>query len=111
MGTAIVFTTLFYIFGPSYGGFDDFYFVIVTLTTVGYGDVIPKTYNEKVLAIILILIGIFVFSTITAAMSSFLTDRILEGDEEDIKYEINEKIEKKSENILNELEIIREENM
>ena len=44
-------------------------------------------------------------------MSSFLTDRILESDEEDIKYEINEKIEKKSENILNELEIIREENM
>jgi hypothetical protein len=110
LGTAILFTILFYIFGPTYGGFDDFYFVIVTLTTVGYGDVTPVTYNEKVLAIILILIGIFVFSTITAAMSSFLTDRILDDDEEDIKSEINKTIENKSENIMGELKVVREEN-
>jgi cell division protein FtsB len=110
LGTAILFTILFYIFGPTYGGFDDFYFVIVTLTTVGYGDVTPVTYNEKVLAIILILIGIFVFSTITAAMSSFLTDRILDDDEKDIKSEINGTIEDTSENIMSELKVVREEN-
>lgn len=110
LGTAILFTLLFYFFGPSYGVFDDFYFVVVTLTTVGYGDVTPKTHNEKVLAIILILIGIFVFSTITAAMSSFLTDRILDEDEEDIIEEIKGTIDEKSENILAELENVREEN-
>ena len=110
LGTAILFTVLFYFFGPSYGGFDDFYFVIVTLTTVGYGDVFPKTHNEKVLTLILILIGIFVFSTITASMSSFLTDRIIDDEEEDIKSKINETIEDKSENIMNELKVVREEN-
>lgn len=81
----IIFTLLFDLFGPSYNGFDDFYFVIVTLTTVGYGDVTPITYNEKILAIVLILIGIFVFSAITASMASFLTDRMIEKEDEDIK--------------------------
>ena len=108
--TILLFWGLFYLFSPSYGWFDDFYFVIVTLTTVGYGDVTPKTYNEKVLAIILILIGIFVFSTITAIISLFLTDRILQDDEEDIKYEIRDAIDEESGKVMGELNEVREEN-
>lgn len=108
--TILIFWAAFFLFSPSYGGVDDFYFVIVTLTTVGYGDVTPKTYNEKVLAIILILIGVFVFSVITALMSSFLTDRILDDDEEDRVSEIQETIEEKSENIMAEIKSVRMEN-
>ena len=108
--TILIFWTAFYLFSPSYGWFDDFYFVIVTLTTVGYGDETQKTYNEKVLAIILILIGVFVFSAITAIISSFLTDRILESDEEDIVSEIQKTIEEKSESIMEELKTARMEN-
>ena len=104
--TILIFWVVFYFFSPTYGGFDDLYFVIVTMTSVGYGDIAPKNYNDKVLSIILILIGVFVFSAITAIISSFLTDRILGDDEEDIK----EDIEEKSEIILNELKIVREEN-
>ncbi|MBE6140129.1 MAG: potassium channel protein [Firmicutes bacterium] len=106
----VLFTFLFMAFGPSYDSFDDLYYVIVTLTTVGYGDIYPKTHNEKVLAIILILIGIFVFSTITAAISSFLTDRIIVQDEEDIAGEIKEFIDEKSEDIMVELEKVKLEN-
>ena len=109
--TILIFWILFYIFSPSYGWFDDFYFVIVTLTTVGYGDVTPKTYNEKVLVIILLLIGIFVFSSITAIISSFLTDRILEDNGADnIKYEIRNAFDEESKKIRNELITIHEEN-
>lgn len=108
--TILIFWAAFFLFSPSYGWVDDFYFVIVTLTTVGYGDVTPKTYNEKVLAIILILIGVFVFSAITALMSSFLTDRILDDDEEDRVSEIQETIEEKSENIMVEIKSVRMEN-
>lgn len=108
--TILIFWAAFFLFSPSYGWVDDFYFVIVTLTTVGYGDVTPKTYNEKVLAIILILIGVFVFSAITALMSSFLTDRILDDDEEDGVSEIQETIEEKSENIMAEIKSVRMEN-
>lgn len=105
-----IFWLLFYLFSPSYGGFDDFYFIIVTLTTVGYGDVTPRTYNEKVLVILLILIGIFIFSAITAAMSSFLTDRILNKEEEDIIGEVNSRIDEQSELIMNKLNAVHEEN-
>ena len=108
--TILIFWAAFFLFSPSYGWVDDFYFVIVTLTTVGYGDVTPKTYNEKVLAIILILIGVFVFSAITALMSSFLTGRILDDDEEDRVSEIQETIEEKSENIMAEIKSVRMEN-
>ena len=106
----LVFTVLLYIFGTSYGLFDDFYFVIVTLTTVGYGDITPQTYNEKILTMILILIGIVVFSTITAAISSFLTDRLIEGDSDDDVEKIKKSIEEQSENIVDELNAVREQN-
>ena len=81
------------------------YFVIVTLTTVGYGDVTPSTHNQKVFAMILILIGMALVSTITAVMSSFLTDRILEDDDE-----ILEALNEKSDEIMDELRTVKEEN-
>ena len=104
--TIIVFSLLFNLISPNFDIFKSIYFVIVTLTTVGYGDVTPDTYNEKVLTIVLILIGIFVFSTIIAAMSSYLTDKILEKEDEDIIGEIEEKSEK----IMSELKIVQREN-
>lgn len=77
-------TAMLCIFGTSYSPFDYFYFVIVTLTTVGYGDITPVTYNERVMTIFLVLIGIIFFSTITASISSFLTENMLESDEDGI---------------------------
>ena len=109
--TIISFTILFRLFGPSFSAIDDFYFVIVTLTTVGYGDVTPKTHNEKVLSMILILIGIFVFSTITATITSYFTDNMwADDDEDDMKTEIKERIDEKTGNIMEELKIARKEN-
>lgn len=106
----LTFTLLLYISGTSYGIFDDFYFVIVTLTTVGYGDITPQTYNEKILTMILILIGIIVFSTITASISSFLTDRIMDDDNEDDVEKLKKSIEDQSDNIMNELNAVRQQN-
>lgn len=40
---------------------DAFYFTIVTVTTVGYGDLTPKTPSGKVLAIFLIVMGVGTF--------------------------------------------------
>ena len=106
----VFFTFLMYVFGPSYGLFDDFYFVVVTLTTVGYGDITPHTYNEKIIVIMLIIVGIFIFSTITAAISSFLTERLLEDDDGDIKADIENTITEKFEPLQKELESLHEEN-
>ena len=88
----IIFTVLMYYYGPSYGLFDDFYFVVVTLTTVGYGDVTPHTASEKIITVFLIIIGVFVFSTITAGISSYLTDRLLDDEEKDINNIVAENV-------------------
>ena len=80
--TIILFTAILYTFGSSYSLFDYFYFVIVTLATVGYGDVVPITFAEKIISICLIVVGVFVFSLTTAAISSFLTNRLLKKDNE-----------------------------
>ena len=106
----VIFTALLYAFGTTYGLFDDFYFVIVTLTTVGYGDVVPQTYAEKVIALILIIIGIFVFSTITAAISSVFTNRILEDDDNHIVTSIESSMEEKFEILEGRLKNVSEEN-
>ena len=104
----LTFTALFFIFGTSYNPFDYFYFVVVTLTTVGYGDITPQTYNEKILTMILILIGIVIFSTITASISSYLTDNMLEGGND--LDEVKRSVDEKSEEILSELDAVRAEN-
>lgn len=109
----VIFTALLYIMGPTYNLFDDFYFVVVTLATVGYGDVVPKTFNEKVITVLLIFIGIFVFSTITAAMSSYLTDRLLNQEEDDMGRIVEENaksINEELDQIKAELEITQKQN-
>lgn len=108
--TVVVFTFLYLFFGSSNSLFESFYFVIVTLTTVGYGDIVPKTFNERVITLFLIIVGIFVVSTITAALSSYLTDRLMEKEEEDIVGDIRLSVEENSQNIMDELKIIRQEN-
>ena len=40
----------YYLDAPTYSLFDAFYWSIVTLGTVGYGDVVPTTVGAKLLA-------------------------------------------------------------
>ena len=51
---------------------DALWWGIVTLTTVGYGDVVPKTAEGKIAASLLMLLGIGLFSAITATIASYL---------------------------------------
>jgi voltage-gated potassium channel len=51
---------------------DALWWGIVTLTTVGYGDVTPVTVEGKVAASVLMLLGIGLFSAITATVTSFM---------------------------------------
>ena len=105
-----IFTFLYLIFGSSTNLFESFYFVIVTLTTVGYGDIVPKTFNERIITLLLIIVGIFIVSTITAAMSSYLTDRLIESDEDKFKENIENALQKNSKDIMKELKAVRDEN-
>ncbi|MGD0780603.1 MAG: potassium channel family protein [Dehalococcoidales bacterium] len=54
---------------------DAFYFTIVTIATVGYGDITPATTGGKIFCIFLIIIGIGTFLTILTNIAERLLHR------------------------------------
>ena len=52
-----------------------YYFIVTTIMTVGYGDITAISYSEKILCIILMLIGVISFSFATGAISSIITSQ------------------------------------
>jgi voltage-gated potassium channel len=54
---------------------DAFWWAIVTATTVGYGDVSPKTTEGRLIAVALMLVGIGFIGVFTATVASFFFDQ------------------------------------
>jgi voltage-gated potassium channel len=51
---------------------------ITTVTTVGYGDVYPVTNTGRVIAVLLMIGGISLVGVVTAALASWIIDRVTE---------------------------------
>ncbi|HHT00836.1 MAG TPA: Ion transport protein [Thiomicrospira sp.] len=51
---------------------DGIWYSLVTITTVGYGDVVPLSDSGRVFGVVLILFGVVFFSLVTANISAFL---------------------------------------
>jgi hypothetical protein len=49
-----------------------FYFVITTMTTVGYGDMPIGTSTEQLFCICLMMSGVFIFSLVSGSLASIL---------------------------------------
>ena len=54
----------------SYG--DGLWLAFVTAATVGYGDFVPTTPASRVLAVIIVVIGVALLSVVTASIAAFL---------------------------------------
>src|SRR5215211_7985114 len=50
--------TIFYSLQEGWGAIDAFYFSVTTLTTVGYGDLSPKTTIGKLFTVVYIFAGL-----------------------------------------------------
>ena len=82
-----------YLVDPSMNNlFENLWFVVVSITTVGYGDITPTTTYGKVFSLVLLIIGVFVFSAITGAISSYFMDTLLQEGTYHI-HDLKEKVE------------------
>lgn len=54
--------------------FDSLWWSIVTMTTVGYGDIVPQDAISKAIAIVLMLVGICTFGMVTSNITRFFVD-------------------------------------
>ena len=67
---------------PKYwpGIFQAFWYVLVTMTTVGYGDVVPRKWVGRLMAFLVMVIGIGAFGWAIAQLSSAITLQKLQSD-------------------------------
>ncbi len=49
---------------------DGFWWALVTITTVGYGDIVPETDSGRILGVVLIIFGVVIVSLLTAGLAS-----------------------------------------
>ncbi|ADV45975.1 potassium channel protein [Nitratifractor salsuginis] len=69
--------------------FDAIYWSLVTITTVGYGDIAPVSDMGRVIAMIIILFGIAMISFATSVIVSAFSEKLEELKEERIVEEVN----------------------
>ncbi len=83
---------------------DSAFFMIVSMTTVGYGNIVPYTGIGKLVSVIAIIVGVAYTGWITAAIASALIEELRKERKKEIKRQ-NESME----NILEKLDKIEKE--
>jgi voltage-gated potassium channel len=78
VGVVIGSGTLFYHFVEGMGWIDAFYFCVITLTTIGYGDLTPKTAIGKLFTVVYIFVGL----GLLAAFISYVAQQARENVQE-----------------------------
>lgn len=87
VGVALFFIaigTVFYHFVEHLKWLDSLYFTVVTLATVGYGDITPKTDAGKLFTIFYIIVGITIFVALARVIvGRFAYRRMRDHDKKD----------------------------
>lgn len=100
------------LFERDQGPIDDYgtalWWAITTMTTVGYGDVVPVTPEGKGVAVVLMLVGIAFFSWVTANVAAFLVE-FGGGDDEEHRGVTTNDLMLKLESLENEIRQLRAE--
>ena len=67
----IVSGTLFFRFVEGWGWLDSYFFTVVTISTVGYGNLVPVTALGKIGTTVLIFLGLGVFAAAIQNIADF----------------------------------------
>lgn len=79
-----------YCFDPNVTSiFEATWFVFQTITTVGYGDVIPTSPVGKLVGLIVIIAGVLMFSIFTASFSYLFNERVFKEENEEFNKKVN----------------------
>lgn len=78
----ILIATGFYHLVEGWGWIDAFYFSVITISTVGYGDFAPKTDIGKLFTSGYVLCGLGVFVTTATAIGDSIVSRARRGRDE-----------------------------
>ena len=93
IGIILFFGFMFYISEPHVESYSDgLWWALVTITTVGYGDITPVSTLGRIIASALMIMGIGFIATITAAVSSHFISSF--NDNEITINELGEKLDK-----------------
>ena len=106
----VILGTLMYIIEGQQNGFDNIpksiYWAVVTLTTVGYGDVVPITTLGKTLAVFIMILGYAIIAVPTGIVTAEFSKNRNKSNQEKNQHQIIEKEEikiSKEEEILKKL--------
>ena len=99
IGIVLFFGFLFYVSEPDVNSYSDgLWWALVTITTVGYGDITPLTNLGRIVASSLMVVGIGFIATITAAISSYFISSF--SDKEITMNELGEKLDRLEKEII-----------
>jgi voltage-gated potassium channel len=67
---------------------DGLWLAFTTAATVGYGDIVPSTHASRTFAVLVVLLGLAVFSLVTASVAAIFVGKEERGIERELMQEI-----------------------
>lgn len=65
--------------------FDGLWWAITTITTVGYGDIVPESSEGRIIGIVLMFSGVGLLAILTASIAALLMSEDVEAEEQRIE--------------------------
>jgi len=93
----------------SVDSFDDaLWYVIVTITTVGYGDISPDSVGGRITGAIIMIAGVFFMSLLTASLASIMIEKETKEESDKTLEEMKSQMENMRQEMLTEINELKE---